>query len=197
MQSTTRAHGPQRFGQPFDPPAAHEALHLAHEDDTFLVFAPRYCHELYRLALPVGCSVDEALQEVADARTSDASLSFDCLVPVALQPDRSFACLLATPVCRSRNLSCSRRVDGRLFAFHFKGRLNGASILLQVGLGPADPVGLRLAEEEVVEGVMYDIPTGGLITIRPQGEIFEAGHTLHVRICTWDCIVCPTPLWSP
>ena len=58
----------------------------------FLVLAPRYAAEVIALVLRAPCAVNDAMQEVTDARDSDDALRCDYLFLPTWQPDRTFCC---------------------------------------------------------------------------------------------------------
>ena len=140
------------------PPEAGEALGLndpeeVEDDDQgffragFLVFIPRYQPEVVEAFLGVPCDIEFVLQVVDDARRSDTALHFDRLIPAIPQPDSTFGAILAVPSWASDIsivLVDLREIDGRLFAFEIRGRLNKASLLQQVGLSGATEVEVLL-----------------------------------------------------
>ena len=163
------------FGGDADPPDAHAVLNLAATDDdivelidaTFVVFSPRFKHEVLRLALPHGCEVDYALAAVSEARTSDASVAFDCLLDVDPQPDLGFASVLAVPVWSTYRICLvdTRSIDGRLYAQQFADDLSRSSILLQIGVPDAPGTRLFLAGRELALTGLHPIPHGGLLVV--------------------------------
>ena len=197
---------PRRYGQPLTSPNAQDALRLEPDDveleeqaglinlieTVFLVFAPRYKHEVYHILMPSDSSVDEAIHQVADVRDSATSVCFPCLTPVTPQPTAAFACVLATPVWAAPGVCLidARSVSAGIFAYHIVGRIKKSSILLQ--LGHPIPSDLRVCydDTELVDEVLYEFPTGSLLTILPAGGQYTPGGTLRQMLSSGR-------YWSP
>ena len=154
---------PNRYGIDRVDPDAHDVLQQDPQETgdiatptelvrgTFVIFAPGYQHEVIHLDLPLPCSLEDTLAEVSEARVSDISVYFDCLVPARAQPHVGFASILTLPEWASAKSCClvdSRAVDGRLFAFRFHDRLNRSSILLQLQI--ADQAGLQVSSPDAL-----------------------------------------------
>ena len=185
---------PRRHGQPPVSPDAHEALRLepdtddeAHQEGlvnlvetVFLVFAPRYKHEIYGALLPTDSSIEEAMQQVADMRDSATSICFPCLTPVDPQPSTAFACILATPVWVATGICLidARPVGAGIFAYRVVGSIKRESILIQ--LGYPIPSGLRVWYNNTIlaDEVLYDFPTGSLLVVLPADGEYTPGGTL-------------------
>ena len=177
--------------RPFVPeqaPDAHEALALADGEETLVefvnaylvVFAPRFKHEIYPLALPVPCDSEAALLELTEARDTDMSLFFDCLIPAIPQPDHSFACLLALPAWANVKSCClvdTRAIDGRLFAMCFAAPLARSSILLHIGV--PDSPGLRVfaGGRELATQGLHPIAQGETVLVLPPDAVHVPNHT--------------------
>ncbi|CAE7440416.1 hypothetical protein AK812_SmicGene3513 [Symbiodinium microadriaticum] len=179
---------PHRFGQPRECPDAHEALDLEHDGEDqeghgdlialveaiFLVFAPRYRHEIYHLMIPSNSTVNEAIHQIADTRDSETSICFACLTPAVPQPTSAFACLLATPVWVSSGICLldARSINQGIFAHQFFGRIKRASILLQIGHPPPSDLQVFHDGTALEDEVLHEFPTGCLLVILPA----EAGY---------------------
>ncbi|CAE7252408.1 unnamed protein product [Symbiodinium microadriaticum] len=185
---------PRRHGQPPTSPEALEALRLEpdEEDDedqaglinlvetVFLVFAPRYKHEVYSILLPIDCSVDEAMHQVADMRDSANTICFPCLTPVNPQPTTAFACILATPVWVASGICLvdARSVDAGIFAYYFDGRIKRESILIQLGHSIPSDLQVWCNGAELADEVLYEFPTGSLLVLLTAGGEYIPRGTL-------------------
>ena len=196
---------PRRFGQPRECPNAHDALDLEHDEEDheglgdlialveaiFLVFAPRYRHEVYQLMIPSDCTVNEAIQQIADTRDSATSICFACLTPALPQPTSAFACLLATPVWISSGVCLldARSINQGIFAHQFFGRIKRASILLQIGYSPPSDLQVFYDGNALEDEVLYEFPTGSLLVILPAEAGYVARPTFHQVLTNsggWD-----------
>ena len=104
---------------------------------SFLIFSVDFQPETITVDLMIPCPLEEAMQRIADARSSDIAMHFDTLLPACPQPDTSFGTILALPDWFQQDaivLVDVRSSDGRMFATVFKGRLNRASILMHLQL---------------------------------------------------------------
>ena len=183
---------PRRHGQPPTSPEALEVLRLEPEEDededqaglinlietVFLVFAPRYKHEIYSVLLPADSSVDEALHQVADMRDSATSICFPCLIPVNPQPTAAFACIIAAPVWAAAGICLidARSVGAGIFAYHFVGRIKRESILIQLGHSIPSDLRVWYDSAELADEVLYEFPTGSLLVLlTADGECTSRG----------------------
>ena len=200
-----RAPMPPRFGRPFVRADAHEALDLVRDEESpeghgdliaiveaiFLVFAPRYRHEVYHLMIPADCTANEALYQIADARDSATSICFACLIPASPQPASSFACLLAIPVWVSSGICLidARAVNQGIFAHQFFGRVKRASILLQIGHPLTSDLRVRHDGHTLADEVLYEFSNGSLLEILPVGADPTVRHTFGQLLANghrWD-----------
>ena len=186
-----------------DPPTAHAALNLASPDAelveivtaTFVVFSPRFRYEVVRLELSQDCEVEQALVEVSEARRSDVSVAFDCLLEVDPQPDLSFASVLAVPVWAACKICLvdTRAIDGRLYSQQFTDELNRSSILLQIEVPDLPGTRVFLAGRELAAAGLHSIPHGGLLLVVPStvrlGPRFQLSQLL-TGLAEWDA-PCP------
>ena len=171
---------PRRHGQPPTSPEALDVLRQAPEEEdedqaglinlietVFLVFAPRYKHEIYSALLPTDSSVDEALHQVADMRDSATSICFPCLIPVTPQPTAAFACILAAPVWAAAGICLidARSVGDGIFAYHFVGRIKRESILIHLGHPIPSDIRVWYNNAELADEVLYEFPTGSLLVL--------------------------------
>ncbi|CAE7438579.1 unnamed protein product [Symbiodinium necroappetens] len=96
------------------------------------------------------------------------------LVPAVPQPDASFGTVLSVPSW-ANHLSCvlidTRSLDGRLFAFEIRGRLNRSSLLQQVGLGADQAVDVFL-HGRVLDAVdWFQFLSGDVVQILPRDSL--------------------------
>ncbi|CAE7375700.1 unnamed protein product [Symbiodinium sp. CCMP2456] len=178
------AHLPTRFDRHSeDGPTAHFALDLAEEvvaeDEQgeivqvgFLLFSPRYAHEVVQLALRLPGALGDILSEVSSARDSAASVFFDSLTPVGPQPDCGFVALLAMPEWDDQGsviLVDARQVDGRIFALTLPCHCKRSSLLLQAEVADRPGMQVLLYGTDMTPDQLYRIYRGSLIRILPAG----------------------------
>ena len=142
----------------------------------FIVLAPRYVEENIIIALRVPSSVETALDELQDAREEDDVLRHGHIILPAVQPDNSFAIVLALPEWTADWLgvhTCilvdTRAPDGRLFAWIVQTHITRQHLFDQIGV--RDSSGLRLAVNGRVQtsGALRPFAAGDVVTLVPSG----------------------------
>ena len=180
--ATFRRTAPTRFMRDTPPsPDPEEALAVVVPDPPetqvpqccFIILSVDFQPEIVSVDLRLPCSVEEALQHVADSRTADQALYLDNLQPASPQPDEAFGVLLALPdwpVIHAIVVIDARAVDGRLFAHVLRGRFNRSSLIAQLGI--ADCQGLRVyLRGEALDGASwYSFLTGETIFFKMRDE---------------------------
>ena len=138
---------------------------------TFLVLAPRFQCEAIQLSLRFPTTVEQVLDELADANGADFSLFFDRLQPALPQPDTSFGVVLALPPW-SHGRVCvlvdARQLDNRLFAHDLSSPVNKESILMQLHV--SGRLGARLFchhNQELVDDQWYHFNQGDTLFVLP------------------------------
>ena len=155
-------------GEPDDEAGVAEVLVTA----GFVVFAPRFQPERIQIDLWTPSTLDVVLPELADIRDGDTAVAFGQLLPVLPQPDRAFGSLLAVPEwdhVHAHVLIDTRGVDGRMFAYAIKGRLNKTSLLLHIGLASRSDLDVFLHGRALDQVSWYTFLSGDLIQISPLG----------------------------
>ena len=135
----------------------------------FLVFSPRYQHESYQLELQVPCTLELALEALANIRDSGCSVHFEELFPAFPQPDVAFASIVAAPSWASTQccvLIDSRDYDGRLFSIEIKGRLNRSSLLLHIQVPDSADIRLYCGRVILENDLWIDFLPGETITVK-------------------------------
>ena len=139
----------------------------------FLVLAPRYRAEVVPIILRAPCTIEEALNELSEARAEDESIGKDALILPAYQPDQSFAVVLAMPDWAD-NVLCAlidaRQIDGKLFACVLPSSLNRASLHHHIGI--PDAPGLRVYVDGVLgnpDQVLH-FHSGSVVYLAQQGR---------------------------
>ena len=148
---------------------------------SFLVLVPRYKAEVIQLVLRAPCEVNDAIQEVSDARDSDDALRCDYLYTPAWQPDRSFAVLLALPgwaepLCGV--LVDARLLDGRLFHCVLPDSFMRSTFFNYAGI-QADPA-LRIFVNGrlTAHNHFIQVEQGYVVTVVPPGQRMPPLHAL-------------------
>ena len=141
---------------------------------SFLVLAPGYSAEPIQIILRAPCSVEAAMAELQDARVDDDVLRHGNLILPAVQPDNTFAVVLAVPDWaadwlgqRTCILIDARALDGRLFAWIAPAQVSRHALLAQIGV--RDSTGLRIAINGRTDrrGAYGMLAAGDVISITP------------------------------
>ena len=164
-----------------DPENLLQANPRAEEPDTltelvsawFLVFAPRFQHECYQLEITVPCTVDHALEELAEVRDSGCSEFFTELIPAFPQPDASFGTVIAVPPWAGECccvLVDARAFDNRLYSTVFRGRLNRKSVLLHLHIPDEADCDLYCGRSLLTDDAWRNFLPGETITVKRRGD---------------------------
>ena len=171
----------------------------------FLVMSPFYVEEVVQLVLRAPCSVSDALHEVNEARDGDRATYCDRLLLPAVQPDRSFAAVLAIPQWATHHICVlvdARALDGRFFTCIIQPGLHRGSLCKNVGI--TDDQGLRIFVngrilQDPAQVVTYQ--AGDVMSFVPQGVGWPWQGVLEEMLAsernwTAPCPIFPGPLES-
>ena len=165
----------------------------------FLVLAPRYTAEVIALVLRAPCAVNDAMQEVTDARDTDDALRCDYLFLPAWQPDLSFAVLLALPgwaenLCGA--LIDSRSFNGCLYHCVLPPSLLCSALFGYIGIEANPDLRIYVNGQHTDHNQVLDIEQGSVISVVPPGRRAPIMHALDTMLASSRHWVQPCPVFS-
>ena len=152
-------------------------------DLLFFLYAPLRVPEVLLLPLRIPCTVQQALQAVAESRDEALSARYPEVIIADPQPDTAFASLLLAPawaVHKTIVLFDCRCINGALFCLAVWPRLNRESLCATAGLssGPDVQVFVQGMPWALGAWQLVDLATGSTVTFLRRGQAAPQRHIL-------------------
>ncbi|CAE6952212.1 hypothetical protein AK812_SmicGene15638 [Symbiodinium microadriaticum] len=144
-------------------------------DLLFFLYAPFRVPEVLLLPLRIPCTVQEALQAVAESRDETLSARYPEVIIADPQPDTAFASLLLAPAWALHNtivLFDCRSINGALFCLDVWPRLNRESLCATAGLSSDPDVQVFVHGMPWALGAwqLVDLANGSTVTFLRRGQ---------------------------
>ncbi|CAE7767591.1 unnamed protein product, partial [Symbiodinium sp. CCMP2456] len=162
---------------------------------TFLLFVPDMAPEVVKVTLEAPCSVDVALQAIADAADPERFRFFPQHFPVSPQPSQFWGSILALPAWASEEpvaVLDLLAVDGRCFATYLPNPFTRSQAVFAARLPAEYDVWVFAFEAftPMLPRDRIDVVRGGKVTIRrPGAEHLVQGFSLRTMLFSphsWD-----------